>query len=518
MYSRASRVAALALSLILVSCTSQPAPGPSPTPSATVAPTSLHLLEADDVQTVDPALVDDPVSLSVGNELFEGLTRLDASNRPAPALAESWEIGNSGRTYTFHLRAAHYQSGAEVQAQDALTAWARALAPGTASPLTGFFAPLGARYTGDPLTTVEVLDGRTLRMNLAKPDSELLTLLSLPPYWLYDPKAVTATFGNEPVAAGSGPYRLERWDRGRRLSLRAFDGYWGARPPIRTVDIEIVPDPATRLERFGSGAVDVVHGLTGPQVLAFARDPQHAAMLHRVPTPRTTWLGFNTVAGPSFGAAPRMALAGAIDRARLTDLALYGSMLGSPATDLLPPSLPGHLDRALPSYDPAAARRALDQAGLPAQIDLYFSTGVTVGRVARELQDQLQEATGRTVVLHPTCDFFKQASLDHFPLLIDTWSADVPYPADILENVLRGGAQFNNLHLEDTRVDGALDAARSALNFEEAMKAYQRAEEIVLSDVRLIPLYFGVEPYLVRPGLQGGFTGGILPYRWQDVR
>jgi len=517
MYSRASRAAALALSLIVVSCTSQPPPRPSPTPSATVAPTSLHLLEADDVHTLDPALVDDPVSLSVGNELFEGLTRLDASNRPAPALAERWEIGNSGRTYTFHLRAARYQSGAKVQAQDALTAWARALAPGTASPLTVFFAPLGARYTGDPLTSVEVLDGRTLRLNLPKPDSELLTLLSLPPYWLYDPKAVTAAFGNEPVAAGSGPYRLERWERGRKLGLRAFDDYWGARPPIRTVDIQIVPDPATRLERFGSGAVDVVHGLTGPEVLAWARDPQHAAMLHRAPTPRTTWLGFNTVAGPSFGAAPRMALAGAIDRARLTDLALYGSMLGAPATDLLPPALPGHVDRTLPAYDPAAAGQALDQAAVPGQIDLYFSTGSTMGRVARELQEQLQQATGRSIVLHPTADFFRRASLGDFALLIDTWSADVPHPADVLENVLRGGAQFNDLQLADPRVDAALDEARATVTFDEAMKAYRRAEEIVLSEARLIPLYSGVEPFLVRAGLRVAFTGGVIPYRWEEV-
>ncbi len=509
---------AVAACVVTASCTILPNPPPSPTPppSATPGTTSLRLLEAEDVQTLDPALIDDPTSLAVGSELYEGLTRLDAQNRPIPGLAESWETTDGGRTYTFHLRAARYQSGETVQARDALSAWSRALAPATPSPLTVFFAPLGARHPGDALAGVEVVDPHTLRLVLPQPDSELLTLLALPPYWLYDAKALALGSGDPP--AGSGPYRLERWERGRTLSLGAFEGYWGPRPQVRTVAIEIVPDAEARLEHFRSRSADVVHGLSGPQVLAWTRDPRRARDVHRVPTARVTWLGFNTVSGGGYGPAVRSGLAQAIDRARLTDLVLYGSLLGAPASDLLPAGVPGHLDRPLPAFDPAAARRALDDAGLPRAIDLYFATGTTVGRLAGELQQQLQEATGRSVALHPAADFFKRASLDQFPLLIDTWSMDVPYPADLLENVLRGGGQFNNLHLQDARVDAALDAGRAAGTLDDALLAYQRAEEIALSEVRLIPLYFGMEPYLVRSGLRVRFRGGLIAYRWEEVR
>src|SRR5206468_1912959 len=120
-----------------------------------------------------------------------------------------------------------------------------------------------------------------------------------------------------------------------------------------------------------------------------------------------------------------------IDRSRLTDLAVFGSMLASPATDLLPPGVPGHLNRQLPVYDPAAARAALDQASFPGSIDLYFSTNATVGRVAADLQNQLSSATGQN---------------------------------------------------------------------------------------RVIPLYGGVESYLVKPGLRVPFIGGTIPYRWEEVR
>jgi ABC-type oligopeptide transport system substrate-binding subunit len=505
---RATRVVSLALTLLATSCTTVSVnPSPSVHPSTGVS--HLQLIEAEDAQTLDPALIDDPTSLAIGSEIFQGLTRLDANQRPVPALAESWEISDAGRTYTFHLRSAHYQSGAIVQAQDAPTAWSRALAPETASPLTIFFAPLGERYPGDALTGVQVVDSKTLRVQLPQADSEFLTLLALPPYWLADPKQPTM---------GAGPYHLDKWDRGIALQLSAFAGYWGAAPTVRRVDIEIQPDNTKRLDRFTGGGADIAHGFGGAQLLAFARDPQHAAELHRVPNPRTTWLGFNTVAGSGYGPTDRMAIAQAVDRTRLTDLALFGSMLAAPATDLLPPGVPGHVNRQLPGFDPALSKAALDAASFPSRIDLYFSTNSTVGRVATDLQDQLSIATGRTVVLYPTGDFFNQGALDKLPFFIDTWSADIPFPSDILENILRANSQFNNLRVFDPEIERALDQGRAATSWDDALKAYQQAEATALSQNRLIPLYSGVEPYLVRSGLHVPFVGGTIAYHWEDVR
>lgn len=507
---RALWSAGVALSVLASSCTSAN-PTPSPTASGRLQSGASHLelIEAEDAQTLDPALIDDPTSLAIGSEIFQGLTRLDASQRPIPALASSWDVTDGGKTYLFHLRSAQYQSGNAVQAQDAVTAWTHALAPATNSPNTIFFAPLGARYPGDPLSGVSVVDNRTLRIQLAQPDSELLTLLALPPYWINDPKS---------TSAGSGPYHLDRWDRGRGLHLSFFSGYWGDKPSVGSVDIEIEPDNTKRLDRFTSGAVDIAHGFTGPQLLAFARDPKQESELHRVPTTRTTWLGFNSLAGSGYGPTDRQAIAQAVDRARLTDLALYGSMLGVPATDLLPVGVPGHVDRHLPAFDPTAAKTALDQASFPGPIDLYFSTNATEGRVANDLQDQLTTATGRTVNLHPTGDFFNQAALDKLPFFVDTWSADIPYPADFLENVIRAGSQFDNLAVNDVDIERALNQGRSALTWDDAMKAYQQAEAVAIGQDWIIPLYHGVEPYLVRSGLKVPFVGGTIAYHWEDVR
>src|SRR5256714_14267085 len=201
MIGRASCAVGLALALLLSSCNlpGLPAPSASSTPTNTSRVSHLQLSEAEDAQTLDPALIDDPTSLAIGADLFQGLTRLDATLRPVPALAQSWEITESARVYTFHLRAAKYQSGATVHALDAVTAWKRALAPETASPLTTFFAPLGARYPGDALTGVQAVDPKTLVVRLLQPDSSLLTRLALPPYWLGGPGLQGG------VSSGAGP-------------------------------------------------------------------------------------------------------------------------------------------------------------------------------------------------------------------------------------------------------------------------------------------------------------------------
>src|SRR4030081_2980640 len=134
MVVRVASAAGLALTLLASSCTpATPKPSPSASPPGA---SHLQVIEAEDAQTLDPALIDDPTSLQIGSEIFEGLTALDANQRPVPGLAQRWEITDAGHTYTFHLRSAHYQSGATVQAQDALTAWSRALAPSTQSPNT----------------------------------------------------------------------------------------------------------------------------------------------------------------------------------------------------------------------------------------------------------------------------------------------------------------------------------------------------------------------------------------------
>jgi ABC-type oligopeptide transport system substrate-binding subunit len=88
----------------------------------------------------------------------------------------------------------------------------------------------------------------------------------------------------------------------------------------------------------------------------------------------------------------------------------------------------------------------------------------------------------------------------------------------VLDTILRANSQFNNLRLFDPEIERGLDQGRAALTWEDALKAYQQVEGLALAQNRLIPLYSGVEPYLVGPSLRVPFSGGSIPYRWENVR
>src|SRR5207302_9986101 len=55
---------------------------------------------------------------------------------------------------------------------------------------------------------------------------------------------------------GVGPYRLERWDVGSRFVLKAFDGYYGSRPRIDTLNFVIIGDEGTTVANLFAGAID----------------------------------------------------------------------------------------------------------------------------------------------------------------------------------------------------------------------------------------------------------------------
>ncbi len=78
--------------------------------------------------TLDWTRATDAVSITVIEQLMRGLTRLGPDLRPAPALAERWEVSPDGLTYTFHLRRdVRWTDGVPLEAEQFVWAWRRLL-------------------------------------------------------------------------------------------------------------------------------------------------------------------------------------------------------------------------------------------------------------------------------------------------------------------------------------------------------------------------------------------------------
>ncbi|HET7759749.1 MAG TPA: ABC transporter substrate-binding protein [Gaiellaceae bacterium] len=213
----------VAAALVLAGCGGSSAPKPS---NAT-----LHLALPLVPQQLDPAKAADLPSLNVAHELYSGLTRYSGTG-VRPDLAQSWDVGQKGLVWTFHLRKGlRWSDDSPIVAGDFRRAWLHALDPKTAAPYAGPYLGIvrGARRfhaTGQGTLGVQALDDRTLRVTLQHPVPWFDELVANPVTAPEPPRA----------SADSGPFRLVSRNAGRLVLERNFN-YWDAKAvkPARLV-------------------------------------------------------------------------------------------------------------------------------------------------------------------------------------------------------------------------------------------------------------------------------------------
>src|SRR5689334_9124099 len=107
-------------------------------------PADLRLENGTEVQSLDPQLTSGEPEARVQEALFEGLTRFDPTTfRPAPGVAESWDISEDGTLYTFHLRKnARWSDGRPVTARDFVYSWQRLLDPAMGAEVAYMLFPV----------------------------------------------------------------------------------------------------------------------------------------------------------------------------------------------------------------------------------------------------------------------------------------------------------------------------------------------------------------------------------------
>jgi peptide/nickel transport system substrate-binding protein len=298
--------------------------------------------------------------------IFSALTVIDDRGEVSPDLAErvptrrNGDISADGRTITYHLRrGVRWQDGVPLTSHDVAFTFALMQDPKSNFPEGSVYGIVDRVETPDDATVV-----LRLRKAWADATSELFVGGQngsiVPEHVLRGvTDLTTARFESAPI--GSGPYSVERWDRGNDIILRANPSYFRGKPGIDQIDVQFVPDQNTIALRILTGELDF-----SPQLPQSAAAQIHASPAIRVssaPTYDSVQLGFNTRLAPFDDARVRRALVVAIDRDRLASAVWHG--LAVPADDLVPPQSPAHVrdPHARTVGDPAEAARLLDAAG-----------------------------------------------------------------------------------------------------------------------------------------------------------
>jgi peptide/nickel transport system substrate-binding protein len=250
-----------------------------------------------------------------------------------------------------------FQNGEPFDAAAAAFSVNRIINPEFNSEQSSFFATI---------TGAEAVDPTTLRITTNGPDPILPARL----YWMkmVPPVAAAAEgFAENPV--GTGPYKLQSWNRGSDITLVANPDYWGEAPAIQEVEFRFISEFGTRLSSLLAGEVDLITNLL-PE---FVGGVPRAASVSGLELPIVI---LSADSGPTQDVRVRQALNYAIDKEALAE-ALFAGYADVAKGQLLAPSFFG-FNPAIEGYpyDPERARELLAEAGAEGvEIDLVGTAG-----------------------------------------------------------------------------------------------------------------------------------------------
>ncbi|MEP0520219.1 MAG: ABC transporter substrate-binding protein [Hyphomicrobiales bacterium] len=353
----------------------------------------------DDVATLDPAIGYDWQNWSMIKSLFDGLMDYEpGTTNLRPGLAESYEISDEGQTFTFKLRSGvKFHNGREMTADDVKYSLDRVTNPETQSPGAGFFGSIkGYDQMSDGSATslegVSVVDPMTVKIELSRPDATFLHVMALNFASIVAKEAVMeagADFGKAPI--GTGAFKLDEWTIGQKLVFAKNADYWReGLPYLDTITFEVGQEPIVALLRLQKGEVDIPgDGIPPAKFQEVMADPEQKARVIEGGQLHTGYITLNVKMPPFDKVEVRKAVNMAINKERITQV-INGRAV--PATQPLPPSMPGYTDsyEGYP-FDPEGAKTLLAEAGFPDgfETELFVMNTDPNPRIAQAIQQDL---------------------------------------------------------------------------------------------------------------------------------
>jgi oligopeptide transport system substrate-binding protein len=468
-------------------------------------------LSDDGPITLDPAAAVEAGSISYIFQIFSGLVRLDENLEIVPDIAQSWDKSSDGKTFTFHLRQdAEFHSGKPVTASDFKYSWERALNPATGSQTAGTYlndiagaADILAGNTSE-LSGVKVEDDYTLKVTLDSPKAYFLYKMAFPISFVLDRDNVESGSSWFLQPNGTGPFKLGEWQAGQLLVLERNDNFYGTKASLDQVVFHLLS--GSSMQQYQSGDVDVT--FVSADYMGLVSDPSNPVSLelHQFPELSVYYIGFNISEPPFDDVNVRQAFSYAVDKERLVTLALKDVVL--PAYTILPPGIPGN-DSGLEGlrFDPDKARELISASKYgdvsqlpPVQITAAGyagSIGGLIGGVIEEWRRNLGvEVTVRQI---ETQNFLYALKEEKDEAFISGWVADYPDPQNFLDVLFRTGEQNNYGDYSNPELDALLDDAAVGQDVAARMAMYHAAEQILVSDAAVLPLFFGQAYILVKP-------------------
>lgn len=554
-----------AAAIIVAACggaTNTPAPsagastGTTPSGDASAPPegglAAEQILRIDisgEPATLDPNKASSSDALAVIRALHRPLVYYDKDLKVVPSLAESWEISEDAKTFTFTLRDAKYSNGDPIVAADLVYSWRRVVDPRTAADYGYVMSDVAggnellAMAGADPAVPdadidaalenfgVSAPDDKTFVVQLAVPATYFLAAMTL---WVGVPiqeKWITMEGATEAANyVSSGPFMMDTWDHNSQIILKPNPNWYGdVKPTLTELHMSMITDVAARLAAYETGEIDMMSSVPGSDIERIKADPVLSTEYSEQPGLSYTYYNFangNDTTGkakldrcveptdcPTANKNFRIALTQAIDKQALIAAAAGG--LAVPGAIPVMPGLPGY-DASIDPYPydldaaQASMAKALEELGVATAADLpplkigFNTEGTHADRVAF-LAEAWRQAFGLVTEQigseFPT--FIDQRHLGVYDISRNGWGADYPHANNQLSGLFTCGGGNNDSQYCNPAFDDLLVQAAAEPDQDKQAALYVEAQTLMMADAPFLSLYYPITPNLIKPYVAG---------------
>jgi peptide/nickel transport system substrate-binding protein len=492
-----------------------PVPGGELTIAADTNPPSLNMI-------VDSDWLASRITM---NRVYETLIKLDVMHPPKyeyqPVLAESWELSEDKKTYTFHLRkGVKFHDGTPFTARDCIATFDKVQdQTSKAAHLRSLLEELASYSAPDDFTfvmvwkkpyafTLDSLEGIPIQ------PAHAIAKLSGRQY----NEAATNPLNRTPI--GTGPFKFVVWENNSKITLDRNPDYWGPKTYLDRVTFRIVTDATVKLQLAERGEVDLA-----PKIMSDQWRRMDSPVLRsewnrsRFVPNQYAWIGWNEQRPMFADKRARRALTMLVDRPGIIDKLMYG--LPHPAECIFywesaqcDPAI-----KPLP-YDPPAAMKLLDEVGWkdsdndgvrdkggkPFQFVLMIpSTSEETARWAAKVKEDLARAGVAMDIQRVEWSAFTKRLTEHsFDACTLIWASSDPYdePTQIWHSSsVKGGSNY--ISFKNAEVDALLERARVEFDPNARDVLYRKLGAILHEEQPYTILYTRSELDLLHKRIKG---------------
>ena len=474
---------------------------------ATVEEGLLRVAALTDINTMDVAQTTDNymIPMNIFDRLYEVEVQADGSTEIVPSLAVDYSVSKDGLTYSFTLReGVEFSNGSALTASDVQYTFERLLTAGGVNddiPLDVKGAEALKNGEADSLEGFVVEDDLHFSITLNAANAGFIAELTGPAMSVVDKETMATVdkFGIEcEDTIGTGPYVVTEWVVNDHYTLVANENYWGEAPSVKKVIVSIIPDASTQNLMYQSGELDIIDlEFIDSAIVASTYKTNYADRIVSGSRVGMVYFALNANNEYLSDVNVRKAVQMAVDVDTIID-SIYGGDAVAQA-GIIPQGVWGaNPDLARPTYDPAAAKALLAEAGyaegeVSFEMALDSSSNSNIQLVYQMVQQQLKEA-GINVTLSTYdesswLDLRKGGAMDSF---IATWTMDYNDPANIMYTFFGSEAKtaIRSLNYADEAIMARVAAASGITDDAERMAEYRALEEkIVNEDAAWVPLF-----------------------------